>query len=154
MRDGMLRRLGFALITALIVALFTLNVLAWSGGWIDEEPAPPQGQVRMPAPMPEAADEPSNEPISRETPERPRKPVTGIELVLTAARGECWVEARAGSPTGKTLYAGMLASGKSLRFSRPKIWLRLGAASNVDIEVNGRPSTVPSGTVELVLPTR
>jgi hypothetical protein len=32
------------------------------------------------------------------------------------------------------------------------VWLRLGAASNVDIEINGRPSTIPPGTVDLVLP--
>jgi hypothetical protein len=44
-----LRRLGFTLLTALIVVLFALNVLAWSGGWIDEESSPPQGQVPAPA---------------------------------------------------------------------------------------------------------
>lgn len=75
-----------------------------------------------------------------------------MALTITATRGDCWVEVRAGSATGEAHYAGTLASGSSLRFNRPKLWLRLGAASNVDVVVNGEPSTVPPGTVELTLP--
>jgi uncharacterized protein DUF4115 len=75
-----------------------------------------------------------------------------MALTITATRGDCWVEVRAGSATGEALYAGTLTSGRSLRFNRPKLWMRLGAASNVDVVVNGEQSTVPPGTVELTLP--
>jgi hypothetical protein len=156
MWNGVLRRFGLGLLVTLVLALFALNVLAWSGGLgLVDERSPPR-QASEPA-LAEPADEPRNEPIARRRPVRPAeraKPPapSGVSLVLTARRGDCWVEVRAGSATGETLYAGTLASGRSLRFTRPRIWLRLGAASNVDIEVNGQPSAIPSGTVELVLP--
>jgi hypothetical protein len=153
-----LRRVGFGLLVTLVLALIALNVMAWVGGIVDEE-APPE---RTPTPASIAptdvpADPPrnENEPIARKRPAkpptRPSQPST-ISLVLTANRGDCWVEVRAGSATGAILFSGTLANGRSLRFSRPKVWLRLGAASNVDIEINGRPSTIPPGTVDLVLP--
>jgi hypothetical protein len=148
--------LGLGLLMTLVLALMALNVLAWVGGIVDEE-APPE---RTPtpasiAPTEAPADPPRNEPIARKRPVKPAAkppPPSTISLVLTASRGDCWVEARAGSATGAILYSGTLANGRSLRFSRPKVWLRLGAASNVDIEINGRPSTIPPGTVDLVLP--
>ncbi len=153
----MLRKLGFGALTALILALITLNVLAWSGGLIDEERAPtPQAAVAIAPPA--ATQEPElaeNQPIARKRPAKRaarKEQPNATALVLVATRGDCWVEVRAGSATGRSLYSGTLASGRTLKFNRPKIWLRLGAASNVDLVVNGRPSTVPSGTVELTLP--
>jgi hypothetical protein len=151
-----LRRVGFGLLVTLVLALIALNVLAWVGGIVDEEaPAERTPTPASIAPTDTPADPPSNEPIARRRPvKRPAKPVqpSTITLVLTASRGDCWVEARAGSATGAILYSGTLANGRSLRFSRPKVWLRLGAASNLDIEINGRPSAIPPGTVDLVLP--
>jgi hypothetical protein len=46
----------------------------------------------------------------------------------------------------------VLALDDAQRPVRQECGLRLGAASNVDIEVNGRPAAIPHGTVELVLP--
>ena len=161
MRGAVLRRLGLALIATLALALLALNVLAWTGGLVDEESGPAEESVlTTPAPPAEPTitqetagtqAEPISQTPTRRKPQQ-RAPSQGIALVLTASRGDCWVEARAGSATGAVLYAGTLANGGSLRFSRPRIWLRLGAASNVDLEINGRPSTIPSGTVELVVP--
>jgi hypothetical protein len=155
-----LRRLGFGLLVTLVLGLLMLNVLAWAGGLVDEEgppaqtPAPPSVTPTVQQPALEGkVENPRSEPIARTRPaRRDAKPGGRITLVLTASRGDCWVEARAGSATGETLYAGMLSDGSSLRFNRPKVWLRLGAASNVDIEIDGRRSAIPSGTVELVLP--
>jgi hypothetical protein len=60
---------------------------------------------------------------------------------------------RRGSADGEVLYEGVLISGKSIRFTARRIWLRLGAASNLELSVNGQAvNDVPSGTVELVLP--
>jgi uncharacterized iron-regulated membrane protein len=148
-----LRRLGLGLLSALVVALIAMNVLAWSGVIIGEETATPaEAPVAEPSPPPKAGL--SEEAIAREDPSKPlEKAKSGATtMILAATRGDCWVEVRAGSATGRALYSGTLASGSTLKFNRPKLWLRLGAASNVDIMVNGHPSTVPPGTVELTVP--
>lgn len=156
----MLRRLGLGLLAALVVALIALNALAWSGVLIGEEAATPQEPAQAEQTPPPAESDfirpsrPEAEPIARKRPSKPPDKAKTSEptLILAATRGDCWVEVRAGSATGQALYSGTLASGRSLRFNRPKLWLRLGAASNVDIVVNGHPSSVPSGTVELTVP--
>lgn len=155
----MFRRLGLGLLALLVLALLALNVLAFSGALVDEETATPQENVpAQPAPSPaesdlaRPADRPGDEQIARRRPERTKPRPEGPTLILSATRGDCWVEVRAGSAAGEALYAGTLTTGRSLRFKRPRLWLRLGAASNVDIVVNGRPSSVPPGTVELTVP--
>lgn len=154
----MVRKIGLGLLSMLVFALIALNVLAWSGALIDEEAGVPQ-QTTPVTPVPALAEpvtEPGGEPIAQKQPLRPvskRKPKqSGATLILAATRGDCWVEVRSGSPTGETLHSGTLPAGRTLRFNRPRLWLRLGAASNVDIMVNGRPSAVPPGTVELTVP--
>lgn len=154
----MLRRFGLSLLVVLVLALLVLNVLAFSGALVDEETATPREPApAQPAPPPaesdlaRPADPARDEQIARQRPERTPRP-TRPTLILSATRGDCWVEVRAGSAAGEALYAGTLTTGRSLRFNRPKLWLRLGAASNVDIVVNGRPSSVPPGTVELTVP--
>lgn len=157
----MLQRTGLSVLVVLALALVALNVLAFSGALIEEEAATPQPTTpEKPTPPPAEpkltppASGPREEPIARERTPRPAQTAkqSSTTLILTAARGDCWVEVRAGSATGKALYSGTLATGSSLRFNQPKVWLRLGAASNIDIVVNGRQSITPSGTVELTLP--
>jgi Domain of unknown function (DUF4115) len=151
-----LRRFGLGLLMLLVLALVALNVLAFSGALMDEETATPIVPAE-PAPTAEAdlarpPERGREEQIARRRTERPKARAVRSTLILSATRGDCWVEVRAGSATGQALYAGTLTTGRSLRFNRPRLWLRLGAASNVDIVVNGRPSSVPPGTVELTLP--
>jgi Domain of unknown function (DUF4115) len=149
-----LRRFGLGLLVLLVVALLVLNVLAFSGALVDDETATPTVPAE-PAPPPAESDlarppdRGRDEQIARR---RSRARSVGPTLMLSATRGDCWVEVRADSATGPALYAGTLTTGRSLRFNRPKLWLRLGAASNVDIVVNGRPSSIPPGTVELTVP--
>jgi Domain of unknown function (DUF4115)/Helix-turn-helix domain len=61
-----------------------------------------------------------------------------VDLVLTADRGGSWVEAHSDSATGPLLFQGTLESGRELRLAARRIWLRLGAASNLSLEVNGQ----------------
>jgi Domain of unknown function (DUF4115) len=61
-----------------------------------------------------------------------------VRLVLTAARGGSWVEARAGSRTGAVLFSGTLTDGRRLRLSGRRLWVRFGAASNLAFMLNGR----------------
>jgi cytoskeleton protein RodZ len=60
-------------------------------------------------------------------------------LVLTAVRGECWVQVRANGVNGRLLYEGTLEVGQTQRFMRyQRLWLELGAPANVDAKLNGR----------------
>ena len=68
-------------------------------------------------------------------PARPAK----ARLVLTAVRGECWVQVRANGVNGRLLYEGTLEVGQTQDFMRyQRLWLELGAPANVDAKLNGR----------------
>ena len=68
-------------------------------------------------------------------PARPAK----ARLVLTAVRGECWVQVRANGVNGRLLYEGTLEVGQTQRFVRyQRLWLELGAPASVDAKLNGR----------------
>jgi Domain of unknown function (DUF4115) len=71
-------------------------------------------------------------------------------VVVTAARGDCWISARIGSASGRVLEERLLLQGEVVRLRGPAVWLSLGAAAHVDVEVDGRPRTVPAGTVAVV----
>ncbi len=147
----MFQRLAFAVAALIAFALLGLNVLAWSGVIVDEPSSAPAGQSTPPPadPIVEPPSEPAQATAAAKKPAEQRQ---GTILGITATRGDCWVEVRVGSSSGTILYAGTLATGSTVRFRRDKVWLRLGAASNVDITVNGRPSEIPPGTVELLVP--
>jgi hypothetical protein len=99
-----------------------------------------------------AAQRSRSSPVRKERVRR-RSPALTTAVVV-AARGSSWLELRAGSAIGRTLYARVLAEGQRVTFKAKKIWLRAGAASYLDITVNGKPLT-PSlfGTAEVVLPS-
>jgi uncharacterized protein DUF4115 len=72
-------------------------------------------------------------------------------LVVTAARGSCWVSVRADSATGRVLYDGIVDSGRTIRLRGSRLWVRLGSAANVDVAVNGKPvRQLPGGMVDLL----
>jgi cytoskeleton protein RodZ len=75
-----------------------------------------------------------------------------VELVLTADAGGSWVEAHSDSAGGRLLFQGTLEPGRELRLAARRIWLRLGAASNLSFALNGRstPSEL-SGTVDVLV---
>jgi cytoskeletal protein RodZ len=83
----------------------------------------------------------------RKAPARPP-----VRLVLAATRGDSWVEARAGSPTGSVLFSGTLTDGRKVRLSGRRLWIRFGAASNLVFTLNGRPAGEElQGTVETLV---
>jgi hypothetical protein len=75
-------------------------------------------------------------------------------LTLRATRGACWLDARAGSPTGTELRSGMLESGHSLRLQGKRIWIRLGDPTVLDATLDGRRVALPATTPVNVLVTR
>ena len=67
-------------------------------------------------------------------------------------RGDCWFSARVGSENGRVLDERLLAQGESARLEAERIWLSVGAAGNVEVTVDGKPSELAPGTVSVVLP--
>jgi hypothetical protein len=81
----------------------------------------------------------------RVTHARPR----AVKLVLTAVDGKSWLEIRANSSSGKTLYRGTLEQGQQLpltdsRFVYPRLWIAAGAPWNLVARVNGRVRLIPA----------
>jgi helix-turn-helix protein/uncharacterized protein DUF4115 len=120
-----------------IVAVTILVVVAWRvgsgdttspGSFIGTQPigeAPATTAETTPPPTP---------------PPAPASPQTRLaKLVLSAARGDCWVQVRAGSAEGRLIYEGTLQQGQAQRFARwTRLWLELGAPSNLNAQLNGR----------------
>jgi uncharacterized protein DUF4115 len=152
-----LEKVSLLFLATIAVSLAALNVLVWQGIGVDDE----LEQVR-PTTTPER--EPAAQPRDRTATiaerrtaapaaerRQPGRPLLRFELA--AVRGDCWMSVRRGSAEGEVLYEGLLASGETLRFTARRLWLRLGAASNIELRVNGRVvEGVPAGTVDLVVP--
>jgi Domain of unknown function (DUF4115) len=76
-----------------------------------------------------------------------------VTLVLRASRGDSWVSVR--SPSGRLLDERTLAFGTQLRVSGTALWVRLGAAANVDLATNGsRLRPLPGRAALLVVTPR
>ncbi len=67
------------------------------------------------------------------------RPVRRAKLVLTAVRGGCWMQVRAGGVNGKLIFEGTVEQGQTQRFVKYKrLWLELGAPGNLNAKLNGR----------------
>jgi hypothetical protein len=71
------------------------------------------------------------------------KPVS-FRLYVRAGRGNCWMEVRNWSASGKTRFAGTVESGQSQRFVARQLWVNFGNPGNLGIALNGRVVHVPS----------
>jgi cytoskeleton protein RodZ len=75
--------------------------------------------------------------------------------VLAATRGRCWLLVRNGGPNGAVLWQGMLEQGQVKTFRlRPRVWVRMGAPSMLDLRVGGRRVTGLAAVPENLLLTR
>jgi len=60
-------------------------------------------------------------------------------LVLTAVRGECFLQVRAGGVNGRLLYEGTVEQGQTQRFLKyRRLWLDLDDPGNLNVKLNGR----------------
>ncbi len=74
---------------------------------------------------------------------RPRPAAVPPKVRVVASRGDSWLQVRAGSPTGRLLFGRLLVRGESVSFGVRPLWMRFGAASNVDLRIAGRPARLP-----------
>lgn len=56
--------------------------------------------------------------------------------IVVSARGACWLEVRAGSPSGQVIYEGTLEAGQRSSITGPA-WIRIGDPPKVTVLVNG-----------------
>jgi hypothetical protein len=98
--------------------------------------------------------EPADDPVVAvaRPPAAPKPPSAATAaLTLTAARGDCWLSIHAGTPDGKVLYEGTLLSGRTIRLAGARLWVRMGAAANLDLTLNGKKvASLPAGTADVV----
>ena len=75
-----------------------------------------------------------------------------VPIAFTTSAGPCWLEVRAGSATGAILFQGMLATNKTLHFSRQRVWARVGAPWNLRVHVGSQRFALPiADTGDLVV---
>jgi Domain of unknown function (DUF4115)/O-Antigen ligase len=130
---------------ALVLLPIAIGFFAWLAlnGSSAEKLAPARPAPRVVAPEPRLT-----------TPEKTSvtpavAPVRTVELGLAAVRSDSWVEVRRGSRDGPIVFSGVIRQGNEIELSATRLWVRFGAASHLDITVNGRPVSL-QGTVETI----
>jgi cytoskeletal protein RodZ len=77
---------------------------------------------------------------------------TAQPIAFTTSAGPCWLEVRAGSATGAILFQGMLATNRTLSFTRRRVWARVGAPWNLRVHVGSQRLALPiADTGDLVV---
>jgi cytoskeleton protein RodZ len=148
--------------SAVLIALTAIGlatalvVVAWQFGATDEPEDIPG--------LPPAAEQSTKKPAAQAQRQRQRAKAPAasrrISLVAVASRGSCWLEihpaSQAGDPLGDPLYEGTLEQGRrTAPFRGRRLWVNIGAPSNVVIRVNGRRVNLPgSGTPRAVVVSR
>jgi cytoskeleton protein RodZ len=122
------------------LAVIVIGVMGHGGSKRHVPPSPPPGVGQSPPPAVSTTARPSTPPARHKA-----KPQVA-HLVLRAAYGRCWLDARLGSENGRELHVGTLELGESLRLSGARIWIRLGAPAALEAVLNGEPLSLPSVT--------
>jgi cytoskeleton protein RodZ len=125
-----------------IVAVTILVVVAWRVG--SDETSSPRSLIGT---QPIGETPPATTTDTMTTPASPPPAASQAKLaklVVSAQSGDCWVQVRAGSARGRLIYEGTLQQGQAQRFARWKrLWLELGAPSNLSARLNGRAVDFP-----------
>jgi cytoskeletal protein RodZ len=129
-----------------IIAVTILVVVAWKFGSSDAEPE----RSLLPRPSTTSEATTTKEKGSGKPSHRHAKRNT--KLVLAAEGGDCWVQVRERSATGKLLYEGTLQAGQRQRFSDEKrLWLQLGNPVYLSAKLNGQAvENLPNGPAIVV----
>ncbi len=116
-----------------IVAVTILVVVAWKFG----STGPEQSTGFQPQTTTPAASTGTSTKEADTTPPPPSS--KKAKLVLYAEGGDCWLQVRSKSATGKLLYEGTLQAGQTQRFVDDKrLWMQLGAPAYLKATVNGQ----------------
>jgi cytoskeleton protein RodZ len=132
-----LERRGVLFALAGIAALFALVIAAWKFSGPDNPTIPNLGTNRNPTPPAQPAT-PTHKKHKKAAARRPAR----FAIYLNAVHGNCWVEIRNWSQSGKQVYEGTIELGQAQRFVARKLWINFGNG-NLSVAVNGKPQTLP-----------
>ena len=121
-----------------IVAVTALVIVAWTRG----EP-----QKKEPVGLGSTA---AQKPVV--TPKTLAAPIA-VRLIVTAKRGNCWLEVHSGSATGRILFQGTLERGQRKLFTGRKLWITLDRPENLGTILNGRTRVLSGGGVKTLIVT-
>ena len=121
------RWIAFAL--AGIAALVVFFIAAWKFGGNGNEGIPNLGTTTA---------TPSKKVLPPATPTKkaPTKPVS-FRLYVRALNGNCWMEVRNWSASGKSRFTGTVEPGQSQRFVARRLWVNFGNPGNLAVVYNG-----------------
>jgi cytoskeleton protein RodZ len=121
---------GIASITAVVI-------IAWN--WGATRNTPPVGLGTTPTQKPVVS--------------RPTTRATPVRLVVSARRGNCWLEVHSGSATGRILFQGTLERGQKKLFTGRKLWITLDRPENLGTILNGHTRVLRGGGVKTLIVT-
>ncbi|HSC72835.1 MAG TPA: helix-turn-helix domain-containing protein [Gaiellaceae bacterium] len=130
-RVVLLTLLGITAVTALVI-------VAWTRG----EP-----QKKQPVGL---ASTPVQQSTASVTPPA-AKPA--VRLIVSAKRGNCWLQVHSGSVTGRIVYQGTLEHGQRKLFTGRKLWITLDRPENLRTILNGHTRILPGGGVKTLVVT-
>jgi cytoskeleton protein RodZ len=84
---------------------------------------------------------------------KPQATTNAVRLIVTAKRGNCWLEVHSGSATGRIIFQGTLERGQRKLFSGHKLWITLDRPENLGTVLNGRSRILPGGGVKTLIIT-
>jgi cytoskeleton protein RodZ len=120
-----------------IAAATALVIVAWKWGGDDPNRIPGLG------PASTTTSTTQTRGSGAKAPAVPPAKTPWVALVLTAKKGNTWLAARRGGPTGRLLFSGTLERGRSQRFVGAQLWLNVGSPANVAAKLDGRRVAVP-----------
>ena len=129
-RVVLLTLLGIAAVTAIVI-------IAWN--WGEPQSKQPVGLGASPTQKPVVS--------------RPATQTSPVRFIVTAKRGNCWLEVHSGSATGRILFQGTLERGQKKVFSARKLWITLDRPENLGTILNGRTRILPGGGVKTLIVT-
>jgi cytoskeletal protein RodZ len=129
-RVVLLTLLGIAAVTALVI-------VAWTRG--EPQKKEPVGLSSTQAQQPAAVTAQRTKPA--------------VRLIVTAKRGNCWLEVHSGSVTGRIVYQGTLERGQRKLFTGRKLWITLDRPENLRTILNGHTRILPGGGVKTLVVT-
>jgi cytoskeletal protein RodZ len=106
-----------------IGALFAFTIAAWKFSGPDNEAIPNLGTTTQPKKV-----------LKPASPTKPVKtaPVS-FRLYVRAVHGNCWMDVRNWSSSGKSRYTGTVELGQDQRWVSRRLWINFGAPSNLAI---------------------
>ena len=69
---------------------------------------------------------------------KPRVTTIPVRLIVTAKRGNWWLEVHSGSATGRILFQGTIGRGETEPFAGQRFWVTVSAPENLVIKVRGK----------------